>query len=60
MVDNITMKLELILLDMANDVLDLNRSNDRLGEPIDRARDRIDELYGQALERAIKEQLGEQ
>lgn len=60
MVDNITMKLELILLDMANDVLDLNRSGDRLGEPIDRARDRIDELYGQALERAIKEQLGEQ
>lgn len=60
MTDNITMKLELILLDMANDVLDLNRGSDRLGEPIDRARDRIDELYGQALERAIKEQLGEQ
>lgn len=60
MTDNITMKLELILLDMANEVLDLNRSSDRLGEPIDRARDRIDELYGQALERAIKEQLGEQ
>lgn len=60
MTDNITMKLELILLDMANDVLDLNRNDDRLGEPIDRARDRIDELYGQALERVIKEQLGEQ
>ena len=60
MTDNITMTLELILLDMANDVLDLNRNSDRLGEPIDRARDRIDELYGQALERAIKEQLGEQ
>lgn len=59
--NEIDTQLELILLDMANEVLDLHSNNSTIGAPIIKAKGRIDRLYGEALEKAIKEQLkGEQ
>ena len=41
--------LEIILIRFANQILDLQRTNGRLADPIDEAKESIDKLYANAL-----------
>lgn len=51
-------KLELILLTFANEVLDLERTNERIGAPIDRAKQAIDELNAEELQAVVYAKFG--